>query len=421
MATTTYELHALEYNIKFYSSWLSCKKNSRSPFKENKTQALSNFRDNFCAKVSNKDNVKSILEYTSIANRLRVDTNVSLNLVKFYLSDETIINPACPTISKAGYVFTALGVIIPIINIILISTDLLCQSLEDSKQNSETKNYEWHLHLKQYQLLKNIFLALLNATNFIINFFNLFACHFYFSFANIALDFIFFYLDYKKHASLLHAQYETIKLKIPETSSFNDFHDCYQYLIAHINAKNLDEEMRFNMLGLLKNMQEQQINHDKFVFEVFTFALMLGSMIILQLSLHNIILLGLLSAYYYNVLRPYIMDFYIEFKNSEQITIEDSENQTYYLQRATLYQLDEAQRPWHIKPGLALCFVTKVALPILVISQLHLFSPVILIASLGIAHLGLHLLEKWIKAHNNETLSPLPLEDKTIAKSLIKA
>jgi hypothetical protein len=393
------------YDIQLGLSWLNCVSDEQDTgFKAQKKLSIEDLTKKLSISTKS-DSFKTVLEFTNTANKLRVDTNVSLNLVKHFLTTQEINAPEFRSIEQTGYILTSIGIGIPLLNVFILSLDLFTKYIQDQKQ--KTQNYEWHLYLKQRQLIKNGILAILNTTNFLVNYFQLFPIRFYFSFANIMVDFVFYCIEYYKNKKFLDKklkiELEEFEAQYPEEYRHKSLQELQRYFIKEIGKTNTPETFKFLTLHILINLQKQKINRDKILFESITIAFMLSTMIILELCLQNIFLLGLISSYYYNVLMPYFMEFYLEIKNSDQIKVQWSENTSLYLQQGEIYPADANRPPFQIHPELVLCLIAKLLLPLILISQLQLISPVILLICLSGSHLAIHQFEQWAKSNKQPT------------------
>jgi hypothetical protein len=401
-------LHPIhEFTQKLPNSWLSVKQKTEIP---------------------DIDNSHWILNTSAKANKLRVDTSVSLSLVRHFLQTSSLGTKDAFILNTTAQTLTTLGVAIPFFNLLLITYDFLSKLREDLKNDSITKKHNWHLFLKQYQLLKNILLIILNITSFLVSFYNLFPMHFYFSFASIALDHIFYVIDYVKNNEFLVKQenefIQGLSEKNPNLNKqdLKNKKDFYQALIKALNEP-IDEELKFLMMQILLTHQKQKINTDKFIFECVSFVLMLATMIVMQTTgifpTQQLLLIGLLSSYFYNVLKPYLTHLFIELMNTETIQFSGPNKEQISLHQGKSTKTSSLSS-YTLEPQLLLALLGKIVIPLTLISILPALAPLHIILILSASHLLVNILEDLFKSNakvgNEPKIEPQPESASLILK-----
>ena len=365
---------------------------------------------NFKKKISDLDTSHQLLNYASQANKVRIETNSSMNLMKYYINNP--VNPphSLTLWNKTSHALSTLGIYIPFISLSLIAYQLYQKALQDSLNQLEKQSSQELARLyyeKKYQIYKNFLIILLNLGNVIVNLYNLFNVGFYFSFLSVCVDFLFFFIDYEKKIEQLHQK--ELQLFQELTTTLQNPNSINRSMLIEIYSNN--SEIQLTIIEYIINQQMQKIQSDKFNMECLSWVVMFFTMVILQqtflIQLEFMLLVGLLSSYFYNVLKPYVIDFYIEYKNSETVYLKGPHEKPLQIKLATLHQHGEPS-PKRIELHTIFGLSAKILIPILCVLASNGLQPLFLIGLITSLNITSNLIEDKLKDNAYENLQVKP-------------
>ncbi len=363
---------------------------------------------NFKKKISDLDTSHRLLTYASQANKVRIETNASMSLIKYFINEPIVPPNSISVWNKTSNALSTLGIYIPVISLGLIAYQLYQKAQLDSINQLEKQPSQELMRLyyeKKYQIYKNFLIILLNLSNVIVNLYRLFNVGFYFSFLSVCVDFLFFLIEYDKKTEQLHQKELQLLQQLPElstnTSKLETLVDTYQ----------AQPEPQLTIIEYIINQQKQKIERDKFYVEFVSWAIMFVTMIVLQqqfiIQIELMLLTGLLSSYFYNVIKPYIVDFYIEYNNPDTIYLTGPHQEKLQIKLATLHQYGEPS-PSKIESHTIFGLSAKILIPCITLFVSGSLSPVFLIGLITSLNITSNLLENELKQNSSENLQVKP-------------
>jgi hypothetical protein len=367
----------------------------------------------FKKKISDLDSSHRLLSYASQANKVRIETNASMSLIKHFINDPILPPNSLSVWNKTSNALSTLGIYIPVISLSLIAYQFYQKAQVDSFNQLEKQPSQELMRLyyeKKYQIYKNFLIILLNLSNVIVNLYRLFNVGFYFSFLSVCVDFLFFLIEYDKKIEELHQKELQLLQQFPAPLQMELNVNTYQLdqLVYFYQAQ---PELQFSIIEYIINQQMQKLQQDKFTVEWVSWAIMLVTMVVLQqqfiIQIELMLLVGLLSSYFYNVIKPYVTDFYIEYNNPETIYLTGPHQEKLQIKLATLHQHGEPS-PSKIESHTIFGLSAKILIPCISLVVSGSLSPVFLIALITSLNITSNLWENQMKQNSSENLQLKP-------------
>lgn len=363
--------------------------------------------------IVDRNNNDTLLNIAATANKIRVDTNVSMALVRYFIPFSNHLPYNLKYWKLTAETLGTLGICIPFTSILLIAYQLL-QKTQLDKAHPNASEFLLFYHQKQYQLFKNFLVILLNLSNFIVSCYQLFEARFYFSFLSICIDYLFFLIEYDQLNKQLHQKETELYLclveKVPDLKNLHQFlgEDKIEQLIK---LYQLYPNLQFNIMELIINHQKQLRIHDAFILECLAMLAMLTTMVILQqtglIEPSSMLLIGLISSYFYNVLKPYVIDFIIEYRHQETIELVGPNQENMAIKLGKLHNNKE-KTPSAVKAYTLYSLLAKCLVPVVAVALSEILTPTFIMLMLATINSVISLLEELCKHQPEENLSIIP-------------
>jgi hypothetical protein len=364
-------------------------------------------------KILNLDSSHCFLSGATQANKVRIETNASMSLIKYFINDPILPPSSLSIWNKTSNALSTLGIYIPVISLSLIAYQLYQKAQIDSFNQLEKKPSQELMRLydeKKHQIYKNLLIILLNLSNVLVNLYRLFNVGFYFSFLSVCVDFLFFLVEYDQKIEQLHQKELQLLEKFP-VSLQSELSVNTAKLETLVNIYQTQPELQLSINAYIINQQMQKLQRDKFTVEWVSWAIMLVTMVVLQqqfiIHIELMLLVGLLSSYFYNVIKPYVTEFYIEYNNSETIYLTGIHQEKRQIKLATLYQHGEPA-PSKIESHTIFGLSAKILIPIISLVAAPGLSPLYLIALITALNISSNLWENQLKQNSSENLQLKP-------------
>jgi hypothetical protein len=376
------------------------------------TKKYPNF-SNIQKTIVDKNHNDTFLSIASTANKIRIDTNVAMALVRYFIPFSNHLPYNLKYWKLTAETLSTLGICIPFTSILLVTYQLY-QKIQMDNHHANAREYLLFFHQKQYQIFKNFLVILLNLSSIIVSYYQLFEARFYFSFLSICIDYLFYLIEYDQLNKQLHHKemelYINLLEKVPGIKNPHQLlHEdkIYQSMSLYQQYPN----SQLNIIELIINHQQQIRIHDGFILECIAMLFMLTTMVIPQqtglIEASHMLLIGLISSYFYNVLKPYLIDFIIEYRHQETIELIGPNQEKIAIKLGEIHNgLEKA--PSAIKSYTFYSLMAKCIAPCVAILLSELLTPTSIMLMLAVINSVITLLEAFCKNTPKENLAIKP-------------